>query len=361
MKDLIKKIYQSALFNADIDLLLREISDKFHATDVHIIVYGDNYDEVLVNHIAYNKDSEVEFSELFLNPGTNPAIEYFRNNPKMNIAQDSDFGPDVFGDFHDFYEYVDRRDAFYRIGHRFLDNELQDGSMWILRDKKIGLANNSELRNINSLSHHIRIAVDLLSRAAVAGRPIIDIFDSLETPAILVEKSLRVIEMNKKAQTDLMNQEFLFIRNRNLRMAFGKADDTLKNGVRFVTDRWADAGSAEAIVNDASRSIAYRVRFVPVLSPGLFLLPSERLALILFDEIRVGNLTISKSAIEYFGLTRAEADTASAISCGMTLPEIAKIRRISVETVRTQARTTREKLGARRNIDLARIFQKLEK
>lgn len=61
------------------------------------------------------------------------------------------------------------------------------------------------------------------------------------------------------------------------------------------------------------------------------------------------------------GLTRAEAAIAMGLVDGATLAEIADARGVSIHTVRVQVKSALSKAGVRRQIDLVRLVQRLQR
>jgi DNA-binding CsgD family transcriptional regulator len=62
---------------------------------------------------------------------------------------------------------------------------------------------------------------------------------------------------------------------------------------------------------------------------------------------------------QIFGLTRKEAQVATKLICGTTLQEMAKETRVSVGTVRTQAKAVFAKTGTKRQAELVGILTRL--
>jgi DNA-binding CsgD family transcriptional regulator len=59
---------------------------------------------------------------------------------------------------------------------------------------------------------------------------------------------------------------------------------------------------------------------------------------------------------ELYGLTKAEADVALRFSGGATVEDVARVRQVSLETVRTQVKTILRKTNAASLRDLERII-----
>ena len=61
-----------------------------------------------------------------------------------------------------------------------------------------------------------------------------------------------------------------------------------------------------------------------------------------------------------FGLTAAEAAVALGLARGLTLAEIAAAREVSPLTIRTQLKVVAEKLGCRRQAEIAALIARIE-
>ncbi len=90
---------------------------------------------------------------------------------------------------------------------------------------------------------------------------------------------------------------------------------------------------------------------------------SQRCSSLLFDDStlkRERNLSVefysSNLWIVKLGLTRSEAFVASALINGETVSAIAKLRRVSVATVRSQVRAIFLKANVTRQADLIRLY-----
>jgi DNA-binding NarL/FixJ family response regulator len=63
-----------------------------------------------------------------------------------------------------------------------------------------------------------------------------------------------------------------------------------------------------------------------------------------------------KLLIDLFGLTRSEGEVAAALAGGVTAEDVARTRRVSLDTVRSQIRTILGKTGASGLRDFERII-----
>jgi DNA-binding CsgD family transcriptional regulator len=71
------------------------------------------------------------------------------------------------------------------------------------------------------------------------------------------------------------------------------------------------------------------------------------------------NSATARMLQELYGLTNAEAHLVHALSTGMTAASYARSRRISITTVYTHLRRTREKTGWKSVAELTRRFHEL--
>lgn len=86
---------------------------------------------------------------------------------------------------------------------------------------------------------------------------------------------------------------------------------------------------------------------------------SEAIALLLVHDPMQQNLAAGKMLQELYGLTDAQARLVQALGTGMTAVAYAKMRRVSVATVYTHLRRTREKTGWKSVAELTRRFHEL--
>ena len=85
----------------------------------------------------------------------------------------------------------------------------------------------------------------------------------------------------------------------------------------------------------------------------------EAVAMVLVHDPLDRNLAAGQMLQELFGLTRAEAHLVCALGAGMTATAYARNRRVSITTVYTHLRRTREKTGWKSVAELTRRFNEL--
>jgi DNA-binding CsgD family transcriptional regulator len=85
----------------------------------------------------------------------------------------------------------------------------------------------------------------------------------------------------------------------------------------------------------------------------------DAVAMLLIHDPLLKNSVICRMLRELYGLTNAEAHLVQALSTGMTAVAYARSRRISITTVYTHLRRTREKTGWKSVAELTRRFHEL--
>ena len=86
--------------------------------------------------------------------------------------------------------------------------------------------------------------------------------------------------------------------------------------------------------------------------------PDAAAMLLVHDPLQQG-AAAARMLRELYGLTNAEAQLVQALSCGMTAAAYAESRKVSITTVYTHLRRTREKTGWKSVAELTRRFHEL--
>jgi DNA-binding CsgD family transcriptional regulator len=103
----------------------------------------------------------------------------------------------------------------------------------------------------------------------------------------------------------------------------------------------------------------YKVSVRPLARAGEEAPHPDATAMLLVHDPLLCNLATGRMLQELYGLTNAEAHLVQALSTGMTAVAYARSRRISVTTVYTHLRRTREKTGWKSVAELTRRFHEL--
>lgn len=71
------------------------------------------------------------------------------------------------------------------------------------------------------------------------------------------------------------------------------------------------------------------------------------------------DVELGQKLAHQFALSMAETDVAMSLTGGLSLPEIAEVRRVSIHTVRNQLKSALSKTGSHRQTDLVRLIERL--
>jgi DNA-binding CsgD family transcriptional regulator len=135
----------------------------------------------------------------------------------------------------------------------------------------------------------------------------------------------------------------------DLRHRFAAALVAVERDPEFITDF--------AVAREDGRS-PYTVSVRPLLRAGEETHPDATAMLLVHDPLQP-NLATARILQDLYGLTNAEARLVQALGTGMTAVAYAKMRGISVTTVYTHLRRTREKTGWKSVAELTRRFHEL--
>jgi DNA-binding CsgD family transcriptional regulator len=132
------------------------------------------------------------------------------------------------------------------------------------------------------------------------------------------------------------------------------------NAVARAGDPAASASPTDFAVPRDQGLPAYTVSLRPLMRPRMQAAgDSEAMAMLLIHDPLQRNVAACRMLKESFGLTNAEAHLVQALGTGMTAVAYARSRRISITTVYTHLRRTREKTGWKSVAELTRRFGEL--
>ena len=224
-----------------------------------------------------------------------------------------------------------------------------------------------ERRVLQTLLPHLQRALELNSRlgkdsqSAWATRAALD---ALPVSVVLVDAGLRVDFLNEAARNYLDSTDSGLRALRSgpqvgsgvylapptgeetglLRKLVASAIAGNSGGSMRVTNR--DMSSCAVLVSPAPRSLAAEAN----VDPGL----AENLALVLMRDLHRSAPPSTDTLCEVFGFSKGEADVAAALSGGASAEDVARQRRVSLVTVRSQIRAILEKSEAENLRDLER-------
>jgi DNA-binding CsgD family transcriptional regulator/PAS domain-containing protein len=169
---------------------------------------------------------------------------------------------------------------------------------------------------------------------------------------VFVNEALRnLAERNRDFRIDRDTIEFAHpaLRSR-FAAALGAAERVHQPGAAFLLTDFAVPRTGLA---------PYTVSVRPLLRAGGEATHPEAVAMLLVHDPLQQNLAAGRMLQDLYGLTNAEAQLVQALSTGMTAVAYAKNRNISVTTVYTHLRRTREKTGWKSVAELTRRYHEL--
>jgi DNA-binding CsgD family transcriptional regulator len=183
--------------------------------------------------------------------------------------------------------------------------------------------------------------------------------DWLPTGYLLVDREGRVLKMNRAAQAIVQRCDGLSMRGKMLEASDGQAAVTLREAIRRASDGEVQSAAAVGGIVHLSRAHArpLTVILVPIHHglPGHSVDPGVLVAL-LIPEVEVGRQKSGQFLRDLYGLTQREADIAADLLQGHRVSDIARLRELSVNTVRTHLKRLLEKTGTTRQADLLRVL-----
>jgi DNA-binding CsgD family transcriptional regulator/PAS domain-containing protein len=228
-----------------------------------------------------------------------------------------------------------------------------------------GPASDREIALMRRLYPHCRRAYAMRKRLAAPAPSREDLLenalDLLSDGIALLRKDGGIVFVNEALR-------HLAARNRDFRIG--------RNGIEFAAPdlrgRFAAALSAVRRIHDPDAGFQptdfavpreglppYTVSVRPLLRAGAETAHPDVAAMLLVHDPLQQNLGAGKMLQELNGLTNAEAQLVQALGSGMTAVAYAKSRNISVTTVYTHLRRTREKTGWKSVAELTRRFHEL--
>ncbi len=240
------------------------------------------------------------------------------------------------------------------------------------RNDAAGPFTDLERARLQALMPHLQRALQLRRRlafdaaAAIAGRAALD---ALSLCVIVVDASLQVLHANAAAATLCATAKAglrmaragggplrLSARHRDDNDALARLVTNVVRGgaggavrVRAV-DEVPDHASLAVLVSPAPARLAAVApdRADPGLPPGV--------AMVLARQLSQTARIAPDLLCDLYGLTRAEASVAASLVGGVTAEDVARTRRVSLGTVRTQVRTVLRKTNAANLRDFERIL-----
>ncbi len=245
-------------------------------------------------------------------------------------------------------------------------------TMGLHRDEAAGPFTEVERGRLQSLLPHLQRALQLRRRldldatAATAGQAALD---GLSLCVLVVDSSLHVLHANAAAAALCASlKSGLRIANAGaglLRLSARHRDDNatlerlVANAVRGGSGGAVRVRAPGEVFDQASLAVLVSpapARFASARSdqpkPGL----ARGVAMVLARELALPMHMAPDRLCDLYGLTQAEASVAASLAGGVTAEDVARIRHVSLGTVRTQVRTVLRKTNATNLRDFERIL-----
>ena len=184
----------------------------------------------------------------------------------------------------------------------------------------------------------------------------LDAFERMSCAAVLLDASGRVLAMNQRAELSL--KESLRIANGRIVAKNRDSDANLQKLIASTIKPAQGFGdnAAVRILRPNGRSLMAFV--MPVLGVQKYGFKAPA-ALIVFIDPSEGHNSIDAILVGAYGLTPAEARVASILGTGLSLQETANQIGIQYETVRSHLKIIFQKIGIRRQPELAVILARI--
>jgi DNA-binding CsgD family transcriptional regulator/PAS domain-containing protein len=236
----------------------------------------------------------------------------------------------------------------------------------VQRTRRQGHVDTPEISLMQRLCPHLQKAHDMrthLQAAPAREAALEDALDLLTDGIALLRGDGRIVYANEALRAlassghDFrIDRDVVEFSTPDLRSRFAGA----LNAVAQLTDPRRAASQTDFAVPRDHGMPAYTVSVRPLMRdrPQMAGRTSATAMLLIHDPLQ-RNATASAMLQELFGLTNAEAHLVQALGTGMTAINYAQSRRISITTVYTHLRRTREKTGWKSVAELTRRFNEL--
>lgn len=223
------------------------------------------------------------------------------------------------------------------------------------------IEDDDNVRSLRLLLPHIRRAADLQTRmedGPVQFASATDVLAQLRHAVALLRDGGTLSYVNPAGEVLLANRDGLWIDHAGALHASRTADEAALRRLIWLATRGDDLGVRTGgrllIAREASR-LPLLLYIVPTNKESSF---ASAMAIAVDPQ---GRATISAADMqEIFGLTRAEADTARRVVCGLGLQRVADEAGVTLSTVRVQLQRVFEKTGTHRQAELVRLVDSLQ-
>ena len=214
---------------------------------------------------------------------------------------------------------------------------------------------------LKRLMPHLRTAFKLrrtLEREQERAERAESALDRLATAAFLLDATSRVLHQNSAALTLIMGREPVCIRHGRLELRNStglqpRFESLVLQAAQVAAGINADPGGVLSLSRPGRQSL--QVRVLPLRTTGAFM-PSTAPVLVLVADPETIQTHPAEILQALYGFSASEAAVANHLAAGLVPEQIAEIREVSVDTIRTQIKHLLAKSGVHRHADLIRLM-----
>jgi DNA-binding CsgD family transcriptional regulator len=236
----------------------------------------------------------------------------------------------------------------------------------VQRTRREGHVGDREIRLMQRLCPHFQRAYDMRARLTAVpdhANALEDALDLLADGVALLRRDGGIVYANEalrilaaRGNDFRLDRKTVEFPTMDLRNRFAAA----LNAVRHAQDPAAAFGLTDFAVPREGGLPPYTVSVRPLTRARTEATHSpDAVAMLLIHDPLLRNSAICRMLQELYGLTNAEAHLVQALGTGMTAVAYARSRRVSVTTIYTHLRRTREKTGWKSVAELTRRFHEL--
>jgi DNA-binding CsgD family transcriptional regulator len=231
-----------------------------------------------------------------------------------------------------------------------------------LRPDSIGAASDQERRLMEAVVPAISGAVELALRfGRMETEAVTAALQGVGKACIALGLSRNIVALSEDADRLLRQGRYLSVRNGRLHALDAKSADRLEAAFADVTGRGALHRSRRFVAlraeQDRGAPIIAELSPVPARDTG----PFASAAVLLTMAVQPVSDSFGAAFGDAYGLTLAEAGIALSIAQGLDVDMIARSRRVSPDTVRTQLKSILAKTGTHRQSELASLLLSLSR
>src|SRR5215211_3511011 len=266
-----------------------------------------------------------------------------------------------------FNDFLLRIGGLYSVKGRVFETPSRDtyAVIGVLRSPKAGPLDGDEIARLTtSLNGHFRCAAALhhkLSSARPNGCLLEAAIDKLSLGILIVDRRGKVLAANRTAQNMLQTGDALIERSGVLRARHRDDHERLTHSLAGAAGS-KRLGASDCIrLSRQSGKPAYMATVAPLTEAvDLASMGGDRAALIvIYDPDRTHSSDLGQVLQQAFGLTPAEARTASLVGSGLAPQDVADQVGITVGTIRSELKSVFEKLEISRQSELAALVARL--